>query len=550
MSLLGKTLLSIAFTLGILQGLLILIGGIIAARDANSDLSGQSSADSRNYKLGGRITDEKYYCGDIRVRTAPSNIALSDEECSPDYEEMDRGWFQRVHDICSDSDSRLEYNDTDMCRLKGYECVLGLSISCGSGWIVASVFALLAAILLNHVLGLIAASVFAVFYVIFLVFFVIIWQDVISFNDHCLDKACKGISSYGKKSSYEMLAYCICAAVLICAAIVSSVLGVLGLKDTPVASAPSARVTEGNPSDARLGMEDSRFIEAPMTHREIKQKEGDETKLKSPESKNQGPGRRKQKPEQKKQGPGSKEQTPEGPEPKKQPEESKKKDISTVAEEYFDKFVALNEYIADKEKMQECADKAFEKFDKDKSGKLSVSEFNSFMVEMMVKQKLPAPSESKVEEMLRRYDIDRSRTLEKHELKQLILETLLESRDLLIAEYARKKANSWRPEKVPEEKDVSKLGELDALLQDNIEFFIVLEKIMKELNKSDKQAFNLEEVWEVLGAFCRRYRMPCLRELEITEIMVDMDRDITEYDIYDLRMACYATLIISRGLLK
>eukprot|EP00826_Nyctotherus_ovalis_P052410 TRINITY_DN6636_c0_g2_i3.p1 TRINITY_DN6636_c0_g2~~TRINITY_DN6636_c0_g2_i3.p1 ORF type:complete len:355 (+),score=128.01 TRINITY_DN6636_c0_g2_i3:24-1067(+) len=324
------------------------------------------------------------------------------------------------------------------------------------------------------------------------------------------------------------------------------VLGVLGLKDVPVAGAPSARITEGNPSDARLDAENSRFVETPMTHREIKQKEGDETKLKSPESKKQDPDPREQKPEQKKQNT----EVKEDPESKKQAEEPKKKDISTVAEEYYDKFTELNKYIADKEEMQKHADKLFEEFDKDKSGKLSVSEFNSFMVDMMVKKNLPAPSEKKVDEMLRRYDIDRSRSLEKHELKQLLLETFLESRDLLISEYARKKANSWRPEKVPEEKDISKLGELDALLQDNIEFFITLEKVMKELNKSDNQVFSLDEVSEILNAFCRRYRMPFLEKREITEIMVDMDRDITEYDVYDLRMACYATLIISRGLLK
>eukprot|EP00826_Nyctotherus_ovalis_P061074 TRINITY_DN8656_c0_g1_i3.p1 TRINITY_DN8656_c0_g1~~TRINITY_DN8656_c0_g1_i3.p1 ORF type:complete len:344 (+),score=125.70 TRINITY_DN8656_c0_g1_i3:73-1104(+) len=337
-----------------------------------------------------------------------------------------------------------------------------------------------------------------------------IWHSVRDFNDKCLNNACKDIKKRGKKSSLEVLAYSICAFVLICASIVCSILGALGLNEETAESSPlgvtSAKIagTEHNPSY-------DKGDEGKLTNKEGKEEELKKNKKESPKR-------------------------PAG--------------VSLAGKEYLEKFKQLNRYIANKEKMQKYADKKFDQSDADKSGTLELKEFKNFVTGLMATKKLPPPSDRKISALMKRYDTDRNGTLEKNEFREMLLEIFVESREILVAKYAEKKAASWKPVKVPKKKDVSGLPELEALLKNSDEFYNTLDEIAKKVDRNKNGKYDIGEVTDMLSTFCKRYKVPELNQDEVVEVMFDMERDIIEYDLYDLRMVAYAVLSISCNLIK
>jgi len=224
--------------------------------------------------------------------------------------------------------------------------------------------------------------------------------------------------------------------------------------------------------------------------------------------------------------------------------------LSEVGKKYLEKFKQLNKYIADKDKMTKYAEKKFAETDTDNSGELSPEEFKDFVAKLLSNKGLPPPSDRRIKSMMRRYDKSGSGTLYKCEFQNMLLEIFLESRELLIINYAKNKADSWKPAKVPEKKDTSKVRELDNLLMNSDEFYAVLEDIAKKADKNQNNMLDIRESTELVKMFCERYRLPVLTCYDIIEVMHDMERDVTEYDIYDLRMVAYAIVSISRNLLK
>ena len=514
---LAKNLLLIACALGGLQGIMFIIGGCIAAHDRNKNLDDKDSFLSNP---GMRLVgfDTKYYCGGMKFTLRGSgpfeNIFKKDADCDPKYDEMDRGWFNRVHKNCKDEDVTSLIKKDEYQRicinLRGYKYVLAISLTTGIGCIVGAATAILAMILTSKLLAFIAGIVFVVFYIIFIVLFSLIWDDVRDFDKHCLNRLCKQMRRKGKKSSREILAYSIICFVFVFGAIVCCFLAAFGLGDEspdgPGPGAPSATV-------GIVGYIEKKPEEDKETAREGK--EAEETKQVIDTNTLE-----------------------------------KKAELSEIGKQYLEKFKQLNKYVTDKDKMTKYAQKKFEATDTDNSGELSFEEFKEFVAGLMKKKDLPAPSDRRIKSMMKRYDKSGSGTLYKCEFQQMLLEIFLESRELLIANYAKKKAISWKPAKVPKNKDTSKVGELDKLLNNSDDFYVVLEEIAKKADKNQNAMLDINESTELVRIFCERYKVPVLNRDDIIEVMHDMERDVTEYDIYDLRMVAYAILSISRNLLK
>eukprot|EP00826_Nyctotherus_ovalis_P012755 TRINITY_DN1339_c0_g1_i11.p2 TRINITY_DN1339_c0_g1~~TRINITY_DN1339_c0_g1_i11.p2 ORF type:complete len:388 (+),score=163.48 TRINITY_DN1339_c0_g1_i11:48-1211(+) len=381
------------------------------------------------------------------------------------------------------------------------------------------------------------------FYIVFIVLFALIWHDVRDMKKECVNKLCKKAKKRGKKAAYELFAYSICGFVLIFAAIICCFLGALGFGDSSDddagANPSSAKIAEGNnPSEDRVNVG---YVGAGG--------EGATGRGEGGTGRDEGTAGRGGKGGDGKEGEETK-QDPKGGSPGKNSPPKKPAGVSLAGKEYLEKFKKLNRYIADKNKMQKYADKKFDQTDKDKSGTLTLREFKDFVVGLMKQKNLPPPSDRKIAALMKRYDTDMNGTLERPEFKQMLLEIFIESREILIMKYAEKKANSWKPAKVPKKKDLSKVGELDKLLKDSDDFYAVLEKIAKEADKNQNSMLDIDEVTEVVSIFCGRYKVPPLNRDEIVEVMYDMERDIVEYDVYDLRMVAYAVLSISRNLVK
>ena len=183
------------------------------------------------------MRDEKYQCGVMGIKLKQpydyDRINNKDEKTKGKdvYEKMDRGWYRRVHDYCrKDNHQGFETNKKwKICDLKGYGYVLSFAVTCGLGWIIGGVVAILASVMNMQLLGFAAAGIFAAVYIVFLCLFSIGWHSVRKFDQKCLNEFCRGIRWHGKRSSHEFLAYSICAFILILAAIGLSAYGAIQL---------------------------------------------------------------------------------------------------------------------------------------------------------------------------------------------------------------------------------------------------------------------------------------------------------------------------------
>ena len=467
-----------ACSLGILQGVMTLIGGWIAAHDSKNSLYENNH---QNIKIGYTIgsQDKKYRCAEIRIFDwRVPNVWDKNDKCFS--WRMDRGWFSRVNDYCKKSENK----SSEVCKLKGFNLVLAYAITCGIGWVVSGGIAAIAAVLNIKLAALAAAGAFTAFYITFIILFYIVWDSVRKVNKECLDKVCRAVRRGGKRSANEFLAYSICSFVLILGAIVCCFLGALSLEED---FSGAGQVKQGG-LIIIIASQEPRTEERP--------------------------------------------------------------ELSTVAQEYIKKFTELNKYIADKNKMERYADKKFDETDSDKSGILDFSEFKVFVNKIMGNKGLPPPSDRKVTALVKKYDTDKSGTLEKKEFHDMLLEIFIESREILISKYAVKKAESWKPDKVPTYKDLSKVSELDRLLNNTDDFYKAFKEEAKIADENQYNKLDIDEVTSLIRNFCNKYRTPVFNRRDIIEIMNDMGRDIKEYHPTDLRMVAYATMLISRNLLK
>ncbi len=496
---LGKTILLVAGVLGILQGLMALIGGLVAAHDTSKD----------DIPAANIIPLGKYYCGGIRyIRSNP---------LSCDFDSLDRGWFRRVYNMKKDDaypahGMMTTFDKDGFDKLVGYEAVMSYAIICGVGWIVAGVLTIIASSKQSKSLALISAIIFTVLYCLFVALFGAVWNSVRKIDDDCQAAydECSSFNKHARQSSREFLAYSICSFVLIMAAIVGTFVAVFATEAEPVAHAdkPSEVISSSTPAktqDVTLIPMAQATKQTPAAGAEIK------AVAKSEVKKEQGA------------------------------------PVTAAAKDYIEKFDKVNKYLADGKKMDTYSHKKFDQNDTDKSGKLILKEFKGFISSIMAKKNLPPPSDSKIEALMKKYDQDKNGALDRTEFEHLLFDVFMGSREALIRKFATTKAESWKAVKgvAGDAGEAEKLGQL---LKDTNKFYEELESVAKEVDKDKSSTLSIDEVTDLINRFCTRYKMPAVKKDDIIEVMNDMGRPIKEYSPHDLRMVALAILSIVKCL--
>jgi len=441
--------------------------------------------------LGEEIGDTKYNCGFIRIKQIPKNLKKENEKCDKSYEIMDRGWYSRVHKYCLECQGAE--CDVPACSLNGFGVILAYAIVCGAGWFLTSACALIALLLDHKLAGIISTISYIVFYIVFFGLFGAAWISVKKIDEECLDKACIEVRRQGKRSSREVLAYSICSFITILLAIICCAFGIFGLGKT----SSSEDVKEIN---ERGLMSSNKVGKAHLVHDEI-----------------------------------------DNPSAEK---------INIMGRDQNYKLRQLNNYIGDKRKLHKYADKKFEEANKDKSGALTINEFKDYILELMHKKRFPSLSQLKFESLLRRHNKDEDSNVDKIEFELLLFDIFIESRESLIARYAINKARAWKLDRVITREEYSEAKELENVLESTDDFNKVLEEVVRQAEKSTNIALSVDEVAEIVKLLCEKYKVPIIIERDLIEIMHDLGKDITEYDVNDVRMGGYASLCIANELLK
>lgn len=487
----AKVLMLIACIFGVLQGLITFLGGCVATYDKSGDAEVEFL---RDY-----LGDGKYDCGFIRLKRVPDNVDSRDANCNRDFGSMDRGWYSRVHKFCMEC-----YGaecDKQACKLSGFGVVLAYAIVCGAGWFLAAVGGIIGLLLNHRITGIVASISFIVFYIIFFGLFGAAWTSVVKFDKECLDKACKQVKKQGQRSSREVLAYSVCSFITILVAIVCSLIGAFSLGKS------SKNSNEGNENDIDVNAKEL------ISVKDLK--DNGKAYFAADDGKSSSKGDR----------------------------------VTVVGREYVYKFRQLNDYVGDSSKLRRYAGKKFVEMDKGETGALEVSEAEGLVAELLQKKGLPAPTNDRVEALMRRYVSNENNKLDKTEFEQLLFDVFVESRELLIAKYAVKKANSWKLTKAPSTAP-SEAKDLDQLVDSSENFYEALEEAAKQAGKNTGLALGVDEVEEVVKALCEKYKAPALNKEDILEIAHDLGKETSEYEINDLRMVVYAVLCVSRELLN
>lgn len=543
----GKTLLIVAAILGILQGLLTFVGGIVAAHDSKKN----DNWDPFRVRPSG-----KYYCGFIQF--SPSN--------NDDFK--DRGWFYRIHRIKKDG---IPFGilfpgapppDMDAIdKLAGYDAVLSYAIICGICWIVAGVLALLAYMRNNKMLALIAGIVFAVFYLLHVALFGAIWDSVRKVNNDCsyYDVVSKDVKKRATRSATEFLAYAICAFILIFFCIIACLLFVITFKgsDEVVYSSPDAG------KDAEKGGDKGKGKEGEKAKEEGKSKDAEKDVKKgaiapTPEMKEKsGAGVSDSKKEEDKKAQDAKKLEEE----KKSQEEAKKaeaskKDSSAPKEEgtkgkteaqiiaaQFDK---VNDALDDPKKIKEEAEKKFDALDTDKGGRISHDELKKCVTEITEKKGMKPPSDDKIAALLKHYDKDNSGFLSRNEFVPMFTDIFRNSREALVAKYIKVKYKEYLGKKP--EGDKSGATELENLMKNTHLFYAELTKCAQQADKDKTDTLNLDEVTELCKVFCEKYKCPTWEKKEVEAVMKELDRPTNSFHSEDLRLIALTLLGISKNL--
>lgn len=123
---------------------------------------------------------------------------------------MDRGWFSRVREACKDDGCPEAVKE-----LNGYNTVMAFAFLCGIGWIIAAILAWCAVSNWSKKLALTSSITFAVLFLIFIGLFGATYHSVKKVDDDCIAYRCDKFKQKAKRSSHEVLAYSICAFILI-----------------------------------------------------------------------------------------------------------------------------------------------------------------------------------------------------------------------------------------------------------------------------------------------------------------------------------------------
>jgi len=223
---LARILLLIASILGVVQGLMSLIGGIIASQDRN--------VDSESTVIPYAHT---YFCGFVRYST--------ESKCN--NKKMDRGWFKNVDKVQEEFLDYPGHKDSDLMKLIGYKAVICYAVICGILWIVAGCFSFYAYSLLTKKFAILSGILFVSGYIALIILFPLVWTSVQKIEDDCKPfyDFCEAYHKGAIRSSREFLAYSICSFISIFASIVLSFYAARIISDIPY-SAPNLEVIKAN----------------------------------------------------------------------------------------------------------------------------------------------------------------------------------------------------------------------------------------------------------------------------------------------------------------
>ena len=486
----AKTVLLIAAVLGILQGLVTFVGGIVSAEDGHKDL--------KDDKLDYHIPVGKYWCGMFRI--------MSTSGC--DYSKADRGWFKSQYSAIKDGFNYQGTNPdkSNIKKLIGYEAVMAYAFICGLGWILAGVLALVAALKQKKGLALVAGLLFLALYLLFVALFAAVWASVKKVDDDCksvYDK-CPEVKKRITASSREFLGYSICSFILILTSIACCILYAMKAEEESLVA------VEKSP----IGAVQKEIGQVPI---EVKKDQ-----IPVPV------------------------QTPAVEEIKK-PVQPEKKSEEALSQKFAAQFVKVNKYLVNEQKLLTSSNKKFGVLDKDNSGKVALAELKEFIAAIMAKKNLPPPPEKKVQALLNKYDKDKSGTLEKPEFKNMLYDIFMSSREVLIRKYAESRSAFMKGAK-PVPKNVEGAEKMGKLLQDPVAFYKELDAVAHEVDKDKTATLDIDEVTLLIDKFSQKYGLPEMTMEEISKIMSEMGREIKSYSSQDLRMVALAILSIAKNL--
>lgn len=467
-------------------------------------------------------------CGLIRFITNSSQTENVTDWCKS-FQEGDRGWFRRVHDYCNEVDCKDHPKKLD--DLIGYGGVMTFAIVCGIGWILSGLVALAAHMKPDKFMGIIAGVLFTVIYFVFIGVFTAVWVSVKRVRDECplYTSSCDSYKKRVRKSSIEFLVYSIIAFVIIFLAILCCFVGAVSIENDGEEKGESASAKKEAKEYQEVEIRKSSERAHVGTYNPVNKPE-EEVALNKQNQSDQ---------------PLNKESEIVAiPSPEK--EESKR----YSGEEFKPKFKQLHKYLNDPYKMQTYADAKFDEVDTDQSGTISTSELKVFITDIMNSKGFPAPSNKKIDELMNYFDKDASGTLEKNEFEKMLYEVFIESREILVRRYAKKKAESWKPMKVPTNKNTSQLSALDKLLENPTDLYKRLDRILEDKGYNRESTMNTNELKEFADYASQEFNVPALSKSEINEVMDDIERPISEFNKVDQNLVIHLALNIGRELMN
>ena len=510
-----KILFVSASIVGMLQGLMSLIGGIVAICDKSFTLE-ITTAHYSSEMVNDRLT--KYDCGWIAFENDPAPRRPTSDIKDFDPGEMDRGWFMRAYGACRDYDCGF------LEELYGLKYVLSYALACGIGWILGSILVYIALCTNSRILAYFGIGAFSAFYIVAIVLFVSVWNSVKKVEDDCIGFHSDKFKNQAKRSAREYLGYNICSFILILGSIIITCLGIVLIKPERISGAPALAQENQTRQDTSRRLETHDDNPNKEQTSNIQYTENDNAiKVIQPTNErnivmNDGTN-------------------------------NLPTEISYEGKEFIGQFTKLNKYLSDKQKMKNYSDKQFDKTDKDKSGTINLTEFKQFVIETMVRKKLPPPSDKKIETLLKKYDKDENKSLNKDEFALMFTEIFIESRETLLMEYAVKKANSWKTKKNIIKNDTAKITEVDILLKDEEKFSAEVSEVSKNLGNDLDENLNIKKMNELAEALCKKYEIFALNNDDLKQIMIDIGKYADSLDKNDIRFIALAAMAISKYLL-
>eukprot|EP01022_Parablepharisma_sp_SALTPOND_P022438 TRINITY_DN455_c0_g3_i1.p2 TRINITY_DN455_c0_g3~~TRINITY_DN455_c0_g3_i1.p2 ORF type:complete len:477 (+),score=44.16 TRINITY_DN455_c0_g3_i1:149-1579(+) len=425
---------------------------------------------------------DKYNCGMIR--------AIIKEDCN--IEDMDRGWFRRLYDTIQNEPEGI---DTEFLEeVNAYNYIVGGSIGCSIAWSVVGMI---------HYYVAKQASIKEMSKGFCCICFILYWCFIpfICFSlpigmlakveSDCKEffEACEEFRKGAIRSSREYLAYWVCSCVGIVATLTCDFY--LAIKLCPALSeSEDASVVPKEPP------KDSNVTKINLNNKaEIVTTEG------------------------------------------------KSQVMNDIAKKYTRKFA---NYLLNKEKILKLADRKFLETGIYKTGRTELDAFVKLISDMLVKKDLPIPCPEKIQELLNSCYEASEGLIKREGFRNIFLEIFASSREALIKEYARSKAETWKSSKLITEMRPSDIEKIDKCLDYTNELY---KEINKAIYKGEEPIFDLDEVTSLLGKLCKNYKVPNIKKEEVAEITEEMGCVVEAYDLQDLQMVTLATLCIARNLI-